>query len=136
MPDDKKAWLEKTISEEHINYIDHNKFAKPYCNWGYKYKWKDCKLTVDLKCLKVVTTKDEKSMQRVSYDPNVYFTLRHSKNILIHHRQPNITDFGLSKQMNEMPTISNSIIHGILAYIGPKCFMDPKNKGDNIIVLD
>ncbi|RIB30620.1 hypothetical protein C2G38_1627099 [Gigaspora rosea] len=54
----------------------------------------------------------------------------HSKNILIHQRQPKITDFGLSKQMNENSSTSSSIIHGMPAYIEPKCFIDHKYKRD------
>ncbi|RIB25926.1 kinase-like domain-containing protein [Gigaspora rosea] len=65
------------------------------------------------------------------HDNNIIHRDLHSKNILIHHRQPKITDFGLSKQMNEMSITSNSIIHGMPAYIEPKCFMDPKYKRDN-----
>ncbi|RIB10148.1 kinase-like domain-containing protein [Gigaspora rosea] len=52
----------------------------------------------------------------------------HSKNILIHQRQPKIADFGLSKQTNEISKSSNSAIHGMTPYIEPKCFIDPKYK--------
>ncbi|RIB16489.1 kinase-like domain-containing protein [Gigaspora rosea] len=37
--------------------------------------------------------------------------------ILIHHGQPQIADFGLSKQIKETSTTSSSKIHGMLAYI-------------------
>ncbi|KAF0483180.1 kinase-like protein [Gigaspora margarita] len=62
-------------------------------------------------------------------DNNIIHRDLHSKNILIHQGQPKITDFGLS-QLNEMSTTSSSIVHGMPAYIEPKCFIDPKYKRD------
>ncbi|RIB14056.1 kinase-like domain-containing protein [Gigaspora rosea] len=211
-----EEWLEKTIFEGYIDYIDYNKFTDPIVigigGFGkvFKYEWGDSGLTVALKCLKVDTSIDEKIikdfinelklLRRVCYHPNVisfygltkdsngYYnmvlqyadngTLReylmanftklqwtdklciakeialgllflhdnniihrnlHSKNILIHNRKPKITDFGLSNQIIEMSITSNSIIHGMLTYIEPKCFMDPKYKliiSLTFIVLD
>ncbi|KAF0444674.1 kinase-like protein [Gigaspora margarita] len=196
-------WLEKAISVQHINYIEHDKFTNSIVvgegAFGkvFKCEWKDCELTVALKCLKVDTSIDEKIikgftdelklLRRVSCHPNIVTfygvtkddngnhnmileyanegTLReylktnfailqwtdklriakeialgllflhdkniihrdlHSKNILIHHGQPKITDFGLSKQINEIT--SNSIIHGVPAYIEPQCFVNYKYK--------
>ncbi|RIB17950.1 kinase-like domain-containing protein [Gigaspora rosea] len=61
-----EAWLEKAISDQHINYIEHNKFTNTIVigegAFGkvFKYEWKDCELTVALKCLKVDTSIDEK----------------------------------------------------------------------------
>ncbi|RIB24547.1 kinase-like domain-containing protein [Gigaspora rosea] len=195
-----KEWLEKAISEDHINYIEYNKFTDPVVigigGFGkvFKCEWKDGELTVALKCLKVDTSIDEKIikdfidelklLRKVSCHPNVIAfygvtkdnsgnynmileyanegTLReylkkrflklqwtdklriakeialgllylhdkniihrdlHSKNILVHQRHPKISDLGLSKQMNEVSTTSNSIVHGILAYIEPQCFI-------------
>ncbi|KAF0550256.1 kinase-like protein [Gigaspora margarita] len=55
----------------------------------------------------------------------------HSKNILIHQKQPKIADFGLSKQINETSMMtSNSTARGMLAYIEPQCFIDPRYKRD------
>ncbi|KAF0465400.1 kinase-like protein [Gigaspora margarita] len=203
-----EEWLEKAISDGHIDYIEYNKFINPIeigiGGFGkvFKYEWKDCELTVALKCLKVDTSIDDekiikdfidelKLLRKVSYHPNVItfyavtkdnyghynmileyanegnlreylkinFTILqwtdklyiakglalgllflhdrgiihrdlHSKNILIHQRQPKITDFGLSKQMNENSMTSSSIVHGMPAYIEPKCFIDHKYKRD------
>ncbi|KAF0445078.1 kinase-like protein [Gigaspora margarita] len=54
----------------------------------------------------------------------------HSKNILIHEKQPKIADFGLSKQINEMSMTSNSIIHGMPAYVEPQCLVKKGYKRD------
>ncbi|RIB30623.1 hypothetical protein C2G38_2152075 [Gigaspora rosea] len=202
-----EEWLEKAISDGHINYIEYNKLINPVeigiGGFGkvFKYEWKECELTVALKCLKVDTNIDEKIikdfidelklLRKVSCHPNVITfyavtkdnyghynmileyanegTLReylkinstklrwadklciakelahgllflhnsdiihrdlHSKNILIHQSQPKITDFGLSKQINENSSTSSSIIHGMPAYIEPQCFIDQKYKRD------
>ncbi|RIB26208.1 kinase-like domain-containing protein [Gigaspora rosea] len=190
-------WLEKAISDKHINYIEFNKLYKHHCGRRYRL-WKDVELTV---ALKVDTSIDEKIikdfidefklLQRVSYHPNIItfygvtkdnngnynmildyanegtlreylktnFTLLqwtdklriakeialgllflhdkdiihrdlHSKNIIIHQRQAKITDFGLAKQMNEMSMTSNSIVHGMTAYIEPQCFIKSRYKRD------
>ncbi|RIB22469.1 kinase-like domain-containing protein [Gigaspora rosea] len=200
-----EEWLEKAISEGHINYIDYNKFTEPIeigiGGFGkvFKSEWRDSELTVALKCLKVYTSIDEKiikdfinelkllrsvsnhpniiSFYGVTKDSNGYYnmvlqyadngTLReylmanftklqwtdklciakevalgllflhdnniihrdlHSKNILIHLRQPKITDFGLSKQSNEVT--SNSNAHGMQAYIEPQCLIKRGYKRD------
>ncbi|RIB14324.1 kinase-like domain-containing protein [Gigaspora rosea] len=47
------------------------------------------------------------------HDNNIIHRDLHSKNILIHQRQPKITDFGLSRQINEIT--SNSNLHGMPA---------------------
>ncbi|KAF0536079.1 kinase-like protein [Gigaspora margarita] len=202
-----KEWLENAIFERHINYIEYDKFTDPIeigiGGFGkvFKCEWKDIELTVALKCLKVDTSIDEKTIEdfinelkllrSVSCHPNVisfygvtkdsngYYdmvlqyaddgTLRdylmtnftklqwkdklyiakeiafgllflhdnniihrdlHSNNILIHQKQPKITDFGLARQMNEISMTSNSAAHGMPAYIEPKCFIDPRYKRD------
>ncbi|KAF0538407.1 kinase-like protein [Gigaspora margarita] len=197
-----EEWLEKAISDGHINYLEYNKFTNPIeiGNGGFgkvfRYDWGDCELTVALKCFKVEETikdfiNELKLLRKVCYHPNVIIfygvtkdsngnysmvlqyanegTLReylqinftklqwidklriakeiafgllflhdnniihrdlHSKNILIHQRQPKITDFGISKKMNEMSKTSNSNIYGMPAYIEPKCFIEPKYKRD------
>ncbi|RIB24956.1 kinase-like domain-containing protein [Gigaspora rosea] len=80
-------WLEKAISDGHINYLEYNKFTDP-TNIGsggfgtvYKYEWKDCELAVALKCLKVDTNLDQniirdfirelKLLRKVDYHPNI-----------------------------------------------------------------
>ncbi|RIB24792.1 kinase-like domain-containing protein [Gigaspora rosea] len=58
MANSSQEWLEKAISEGHINKLDYNKFT--YCSkigdGGFgtvsKYEWKECELTIALKCLK------------------------------------------------------------------------------------
>ncbi|RIB02901.1 kinase-like domain-containing protein [Gigaspora rosea] len=198
-----EEWLEKAISEEHINYINYNKFTDPIVigigGFGkvLKYEWRDGGLTVALKCLKDDTVVDEsiikgfidelKLLRKVSNHQNVisfygvtkdnngYYnmvllyaddgTLRdylmlnftklqwtdklcmakeialgllylhendiihrdlHSKNILIHQRQPKITDFGLSKRINEITSNSNAF--GMPAYVEPQCLVNDKYK--------
>ncbi|KAF0561596.1 kinase-like protein [Gigaspora margarita] len=58
------------------------------------------------------------------HDNNIIHSDLHSKNILIHQRQPKITDFGLSRQKNEIT--SNSNLHGIQAYVEPQCLVNDK----------
>ncbi|KAF0542821.1 kinase-like protein [Gigaspora margarita] len=57
------------------------------------------------------------------HDHNIIHRDLHSKNILIHQGIPKLTDFGLSKQINETSMTSNSIIHGMPAYIEPQCLI-------------
>ncbi|RIB30438.1 kinase-like domain-containing protein [Gigaspora rosea] len=52
------------------------------------------------------------------HDNNIIHRDLHSMNILFHQGQPKIADFGLS----------NSIVHGLSAYIDPQCFKVPKYK--------
>ncbi|RIB23395.1 kinase-like domain-containing protein [Gigaspora rosea] len=82
-----EEWLEKAIYERHINYIEYNKFTDPNVigsgGFGnvFRYEWKDCELTVALKCLKVDTSINEniikdfinelKLLRKVSCHPNV-----------------------------------------------------------------
>ncbi|KAF0435634.1 kinase-like protein [Gigaspora margarita] len=56
------------------------------------------------------------------HDNDIIHRDLHSKNILIHQKQPKIADFGLSKQINETSITSNSIVHGMPAYVEPQCF--------------
>ncbi|KAF0550264.1 kinase-like protein [Gigaspora margarita] len=205
-----EEWLEKSISDGHINYLEYNKFTDPTIigtgAFGkvFKCEWKDCELMVALKCLKIDTIlsldekiikdfiKELKLLRRASNHPNIISfygvtkdydghyhmvmqyanegTLReylkvefnnlqwknklciareialgllflhdnnivhrdlHSKNILIHQKQPKIADFGLSKQINETSMMtSDSTAHGMLAYVEPQCFIVPKYKRD------
>ncbi|KAF0520801.1 kinase-like protein [Gigaspora margarita] len=189
-----EEWLERAISDEHINYLEYSKFTAPTIigigGFGtvFKCEWKESELTVAFKCLKVNTSLDKKIindfinelklLRKVCYHPNIitfygitkdnhgYYNMvlqyandgnlreylkanfpkllwvdklriakeivlgllflhnndvihrdLHSKNILIHHGQPQIADFGLSKQIKEMSMTSSSNIHGMLAYI-------------------
>ncbi|KAF0412366.1 kinase-like protein [Gigaspora margarita] len=112
--------LEKAVFDGHINYIEFKKFTIPkkidirsYVT-VYKYEWKDCELTVALKRIEV-----DKDLNKNIVDD---FVSEHSKNILIHQGHPKIADFGLSKQINEMSLTSKSALHGMPAYIEPKCF--------------
>ncbi|KAF0437497.1 actin-like ATPase domain-containing protein [Gigaspora margarita] len=64
-----REWLEKAISDGHLNIIDYNKLK--YCEkigeGGFgtvnKYKWKDCELIIALKCLKVDGDLDKVSIK-------------------------------------------------------------------------
>ncbi|RIB03333.1 kinase-like domain-containing protein [Gigaspora rosea] len=58
------------------------------------------------------------------HNNNIIHRHLHSKNILIHQGQPKITDFGVSKNINEIN--SNSNVHGMPAYIEPQCFFSHK----------
>ncbi|KAF0553674.1 kinase-like protein [Gigaspora margarita] len=44
-------------------------------------------------------------------------------NILIHDDKALISDFGLSTQLDDSNSISNSDLKGILAYIDSQCFL-------------
>ncbi|KAF0548833.1 kinase-like protein [Gigaspora margarita] len=86
-------WLEKAISEGHINNLEYDQFTDP----------------------KMI---------------GIGAFGKHSKNILIHQRQPKIADFGLSKQINETSMTSNSIVCGMPAYVEPRCLFDQKYRRD------
>ncbi|RIB22836.1 kinase-like domain-containing protein [Gigaspora rosea] len=64
------------------------------------------------------------------HDDNIIHRDLHSKNILIHRKQPMITDFGLSKKINEVSMTSNSTVCGMPAYIEPQCFINDGYKRD------
>ncbi|KAF0558628.1 kinase-like protein [Gigaspora margarita] len=207
MANTSKEWLEKSISNGHIKYLEYNKFTNPenIGTGGFgnvdKYEWKDCELTVALKCLKINSSLNEKILEdfikelkllrRISdhqnvitfygvtkdnnghynmvleyanegtlqeylkvnfnhlqwtdklriakgitlgllflHDDNIIHRDLHSKNILIHQRQPRIADFGLSKQMNESFMTSNSMVQGMPAYVEPQCFIKERYKRD------
>ncbi|KAF0510163.1 kinase-like protein [Gigaspora margarita] len=178
-------WLEKAISDGHINYLEYKKFTDP-TEIG-----SGVDTSIDEKAIKDFIN-ELKLLRKVYYHPNIitfygitkdssgYYnivlqyaddrTLReylkmnftqlqwtdklriakeiafgllflhnnniihkdlHSKNNLIHQKQPKIADFGLSKQINEISMTPNSIVHGIPAYIEPKYFNDHKYKRDN-----
>ncbi|KAF0380392.1 hypothetical protein F8M41_012166 [Gigaspora margarita] len=94
-------WLEKAVSDRHINYLEYNKFTNPIeiGSGGFGKVFKDL----------------------------------HSKNILIHQRQPMIADFGLSKQTNEMSMTSNSTVYGMPAYVDPNALSIPNT---NVIKIN
>ncbi|KAF0499732.1 kinase-like protein [Gigaspora margarita] len=87
MKNSPEKWLEQAVFDEHINYLEYNKFTDPIKigTGGFgtvtKYNWKDCELTVALKCLKVDESLDEKSikdfikelklLQKTHYHPNI-----------------------------------------------------------------
>ncbi|KAF0548834.1 kinase-like protein [Gigaspora margarita] len=202
-------WLEKAISDGHINNLDYDQFTDPEMigigAFGkvFKYEWNDCDLTVALKRLKVDVElsldekiikdfiKELKILRRVDCHPNIikfygvtkdnhgYYNMvlqyandgnlreylkanfaklqwidklriskeivhgllflhnhniihrdLHSKNILIHQRQPKIADFGLSKQINETSMTSNSIVRGMPAYVEPQCLFNQEYQRD------
>ncbi|RIB29523.1 kinase-like domain-containing protein [Gigaspora rosea] len=54
------------------------------------------------------------------HENNIIHRDLHSKNILVHEEKMLIADFGLSK--DETSKTSNSEVHGMTAYIDPKCF--------------
>ncbi|KAF0502373.1 kinase-like protein [Gigaspora margarita] len=207
MTNTSEEWLERAIADGHVNYIEYNKFTNRKMigigGFGtvFKYEWKDCELTVALKCLKVDSNLEEKiikdfmnelkllrkvcshpniiAFHGVTKDHNGYYNMvlqyanegnlreylktnfielqwtdklriakeiafglsflhnydiihrdLHSKNILINQSQPKIADFGLSKQMNEMSMTSNSIVHGMPAYVEPQCLIKKGYKRD------
>ncbi|KAF0400041.1 kinase-like protein [Gigaspora margarita] len=158
MADIPEKWLEKAITDGHINYLEYNKFTNPKMigigGFGevFKCEWKDCEFIVALKCLKVDTSIEEKIVEDfidelkllrkvsshqnvitfhgVTKDSNGYYNM-HSNNILIHQKQPKISDFGLSKLIDETSRTSktsNSIVHGMAEYIEPQCFVNDKYK--------
>ncbi|KAF0399947.1 kinase-like protein [Gigaspora margarita] len=51
----------------------------------------------------------------------------HSKNILIDHGKPLITDFGISKHIEDF-SLSTSYLKGMAAYIEPQCFIQHGKK--------
>ncbi|KAF0546087.1 kinase-like protein [Gigaspora margarita] len=100
-----EEWLERAISDGHINYLGYNKFTVPTII-GIGDKLRIAKeIVLDLLFL---------------HNNDVIHRDLHSKNILIHNGQPQIADFGLSKQIKETSTTSCSKIHGMLAYIESK----------------
>ncbi|RIB17617.1 kinase-like domain-containing protein [Gigaspora rosea] len=58
------------------------------------------------------------------HENNILHRDLHLKNILIHQRQPKITYFGLSRQINEIT--SNSSVLGMPAYVEPQCLVNDK----------
>ncbi|KAF0547190.1 kinase-like protein [Gigaspora margarita] len=82
-------WLERAISDGHINYLEYNKFINPTeigsGGFGkvFKYEWKDYELIVALKCLKFDTDlnlnekiindfiNELKLLRRVDYHQNI-----------------------------------------------------------------
>ncbi|KAF0449002.1 kinase-like protein [Gigaspora margarita] len=49
-----------------------------------------------------------------------------SKNVLVHNKQIKITDFGMSRQINEVSIPSCSEVKCMPAYIDPRCLKDSK----------
>lgn len=62
------------------------------------------------------------------HDQNIVHRDFHSKNILINQGRPKIADFGLSKQIDESFMTSGSELHGMIEFVEPQCFIDPKYK--------
>ncbi|KAG9306767.1 hypothetical protein G9A89_005667 [Geosiphon pyriformis] len=59
------------------------------------------------------------------HDENIVHRDLHSKNILMHHGKPLITDFGLSKKISGADDLSlHSSVTGILAYVPPERLTD------------
>ncbi|KAF0492199.1 kinase-like protein [Gigaspora margarita] len=54
----------------------------------------------------------------------------HSKNILVHKGKMMIADFGLSRQINDNLTHSNSMVREMSQYIDPQCYKSPNYKRD------
>ncbi|KAF0527643.1 kinase-like protein [Gigaspora margarita] len=65
MANTSEKWLEKAISDGHINFLEYNKFTvlAKIGNGGFgdvlKCEWKENELTVALKCLRINTSLDE-----------------------------------------------------------------------------
>ncbi|RIB09150.1 kinase-like domain-containing protein [Gigaspora rosea] len=64
------------------------------------------------------------------HDKNIAHRDLHSKNILVHDGKILITDFGLSKRMDETATYTTANICGMNAYIDPQCFKNSSYKLD------
>ncbi|RIB15128.1 kinase-like domain-containing protein, partial [Gigaspora rosea] len=62
------------------------------------------------------------------HENNIIHRDLHSNNILIHESKPKITDFGLSKQINE--TSKTSTAFGMPAYVEPQFLIDQTYKRD------
>ncbi|RIB21773.1 kinase-like domain-containing protein [Gigaspora rosea] len=62
------------------------------------------------------------------HENNIIHRDLHSKNILIHESKPKITDFGLSKQINQ--TSKTSTAFGMPAFIEPQCLIKKGYKRD------
>ncbi|RIB11721.1 kinase-like domain-containing protein [Gigaspora rosea] len=145
----------------------------------YKSEWKDRRLTIALKCLKVDMNMDITNVEKLvkeflsnrqfnmvlqfaengnlreyliakfsilNWDDklriakeiaqglaflhkiNIVHRDLHSKNILVHQGKMMIADFGLSKVITNNNSFSNSIVHGMPAYIEPNWYKDQKYK--------
>ncbi|RIB30424.1 hypothetical protein C2G38_2152735 [Gigaspora rosea] len=87
MTNTSKEWLEKAISDGHINNHDYDQFTNPITIGNgafgevFKYEWKDCDLTVALKCLKVddelnldkkvIEIKELRLLRKVDFHQNI-----------------------------------------------------------------
>ncbi|KAF0555593.1 kinase-like protein [Gigaspora margarita] len=94
-----EEWLEKAIKEDHIIYIDYNKFTDPFRigsgGFGsvFRCEWRDSGLTVALKCLKDETIVDEKTtIKDFIYELNLLRRVSNHQNI--------ISFFGVTKDSN------------------------------------
>ncbi|KAF0542819.1 kinase-like protein [Gigaspora margarita] len=139
-----EEWLEKAILDGHINYLDYNKFTQPvvidisrhynlilqYADNGTLRDYLKTNFTRLQWVDKLRISKEIGLGLLFLHDNNIIHRDLHSKNILIHQRIPKITDFGLSKQINETSMTSNSIIHGMPAYIEPQCLIKQGYKRD------
>ncbi|KAF0391986.1 kinase-like protein [Gigaspora margarita] len=57
------------------------------------------------------------------HDKGIIHRDLHSKNILIHHGKPKISDFGASKQINRASMTSDSAVIGVIEYTDPHCIV-------------
>ncbi|KAF0546086.1 kinase-like protein [Gigaspora margarita] len=167
MPNIPEEWLERAISDGHINYLEYSKFTAPtiigiggfgtvlsasgknlklirkvcyhpniitfygvtkenngyynivlqYANDGNLREYLKANFPRLLWADKLRIAKEIVLDLLFLHNNDVIHGDLHSKNILIHHGQPQIADFGLSKQIKETSVTSSSKIHGILAYM-------------------
>ncbi|CAB4393543.1 unnamed protein product [Rhizophagus irregularis] len=60
------------------------------------------------------------------HNENILHRDLHSKNIVIHENNAKITDFGISKNQNNQTSTVYVGNFGVVSYMEPKCFIEPK----------